>query len=91
MTSCLCSPNGFFPLESIGKESGYNPLVRPSSTLNRAMTKDPKSVKGTPITCPTILGYNLLTTICICSLSIGRLITWTNFSLQRDIKEETES
>lgn len=91
LTSSLCSPDGSFPLESIGKLSYHNPLTRPSSTLKRVMTKDPKSVKGTPITCLAILGCNLLTTICICSLSVGWSITWTKFSLQREMKEEIDS
>ena len=65
LTSALCSPDVFFPLESVEEESGHNPLEKSSSTLQRAITKELKSIQGTPIKCMKILACKLLTTICI--------------------------
>ena len=56
----LCHPEGFFPLESVGKDSGHNPLAMPSSIPYKACTKDPKSVWGNPIKCLANLGCKLL-------------------------------
>ena len=83
--------DGFFPLASLEKEFVHRPLEIPSSTSYKAKTRELKSVKSTPTTCLAILGYRLLKTICIWSLSDGLSIVFAIFPRQREIKEETDS
>ena len=87
----LCSLDGFFPLTSVGEAYVHNPLNMSSSTSYKAKTRESKSVKGTPTTCLAILGYRLLKTICIWSISDGLSTTSAIFSHQWEIKKEMDS
>ena len=48
-------------------------------------------MNGTPTTCLAILGYKLLITICIWSLSKGMLMISAIFSRQREMNDEMDS
>ena len=63
----------------------------PWGDINKAYTKNPKSIWGNPIKCLANRGYKFLMIILILSLLDGISITCEIFSLQREINEVTDS